>query len=66
VEKYKAGLCFEPEDEIDFLAKLEEIADNKAAYNRFKKGCEELAKDFDRKKLADEMLGYLRKASLKQ
>jgi hypothetical protein len=66
VEKYKAGLCFEPEDETDFLAKLEEIANNEAAYNRLKKGCENLAKDFDRKKLADEMLGYLRKASLRQ
>jgi hypothetical protein len=66
VEKYKAGLCFEPEDETDFLAKLEEIANNEAAYNRLKKGCENLAEDFDRKKLANEMLGYLRETYLKQ
>jgi hypothetical protein len=66
VEKYKAGLCFEPEDEIDFLAKLEEISGDETVYARFKKGCEELAKNFDRKKLADEMLLYLKEAYLKQ
>jgi hypothetical protein len=66
VEKYKAGLCFEPEDETDFLAKLEETAENESVRERSKKGCEELAKDFNRKKLSDEMLEYLRETRSKQ
>ena len=55
VEQYNAGLCFEPENEADFLTKLDEIYQNKEQYNTFKMGCMKLAKAFDRKTLADDM-----------
>lgn len=54
VESYNAGLCFEPENEEDFIIKLREF-DDKAKYAAFKKGCFELADDFDRKNLAGNM-----------
>ena len=61
LEKYKAGLFYEPENEKDFLDKLEKILqkDHKETY---KKGGRQLALDFDRKKLAANMLTHLRRA----
>ncbi|MCK0192662.1 glycosyltransferase family 4 protein [Arenibacter sp. F20364] len=61
LEKYKAGLFYEPENEKDFLDKLEKILqkDHKETY---KKGGRQLALDFDRKKLAANMLTHLRGA----
>jgi len=55
IEKYNAGICFEPENEKDFIAKLMTIKD-KEVYLNYQKGCKELAKEYDRKKLAKEML----------
>lgn len=55
VESYGAGVCFEPENEQDFIAKLTQLEDNQF-YNDCKKGCLKLAEDFDRKKLAANML----------
>ncbi len=55
IEKYDAGLCFEPENEADFLEKIEAIRDEER-YNALQKGCAVLAHDFDRKRLADRML----------
>lgn len=61
IETYNAGLFFEPENEIDFLTKLQlirkQILENK---NRFTKGCQQMANDFDRVKLARRMLTHLR------
>ena len=54
IESYGAGLCFEPENEKDFLAKLEKLQE-KDVYEGCKKGCLKLADDFDRKKLASDM-----------
>jgi len=60
IETYDAGLFFEPENEIDFLTKLQlirkQILENK---NRFTKGCQHMANDFDRIKLARHMLSHL-------
>ncbi len=53
IEKYNAGLCFTPEDEEDFLLKLSKIKNN---YLQYQKGCIELSKKYDRRKLAEEML----------
>lgn len=60
VEGYNAGVCFEPENESDFISKLEIVA---AAENQasFKAGCRLLAKDFDRKNLAGRMLELIHK-----
>ena len=62
VEHYTAGICFEPENEEDFVDKLK-IVTNPENQKAFKEGCKELAIDFDRKKLAEKMLNVLHQAS---
>ena len=59
IEEYKAGLCFEPENKTDFLAKLNLLMD-KERYQTYQEGCNQLAKDFDRKVLARKMLNCVR------
>jgi len=59
VEFYGAGLCFEPENEADFLLKLEQIYSDKKAYKKFQEGCRTLADNFDRKGLANKMLAAI-------
>ncbi len=56
IESYGAGVCFEPENKRDFLAKLTTIAQDANFYRRCQEGCTRLAKDFDREKLAGDML----------
>ena len=56
VEKYGAGLCFEPENEADFNEKLTMLLSDDDLYQRCKEGCRRLSIDFDRKKLASDML----------
>lgn len=58
VEHYGAGFCFKPEDRTDFKEKLYELEDE-ANYQKCKEGCRKLAADFDRRVLADKMLGIL-------
>lgn len=64
VESYNAGICFEPENEDDFLSKLRTFEDTEK-YSAFKKGCLDLANDFDRKKLADKMYSIIEEYILK-
>jgi len=59
LEKYGAGLCFEPENEKDFLEKLRLLKNEKGVYRKAQEGCAHLARDFDRKKLADDMYRIL-------
>lgn len=59
VEKYNAGLCFEPENESDFIDKLNKIQ-NPEIYAACQKGCGCLADDFDRKKLANDLLNIIK------
>lgn len=54
VGHYGAGICFEPENEPDFMRKLEEIS-RPDVRNRLRQGCFRLADDFDRERLAKEM-----------
>ena len=56
VEQYGAGLCFEPENEKDFNEKASMLLNDDSLYQNCKAGCRQLATDFDRKKLAREML----------
>ena len=63
IERYGAGLCFEPENETDFLEKLFLIKNDKALHQRLKDGCLTLTSDFDRKRLAEEMYGYIKAAA---
>jgi len=55
IEKYDAGLCFEPENEKDFIEKLSDLC-NEKRYKQLQEGCVKLAEDFDRKRLAENML----------
>lgn len=59
VEGYGAGLCFEPENEDDFVKKLSQLLEDETLYSSCKSGCERLSEDFDRKKLATDMLKIL-------
>lgn len=54
VEGYGAGLCFEPENEADFMEKLDAICRQEVRAS-LKEGCRKLAVDFDRKNLAEKM-----------
>lgn len=59
VEEYGAGICFEPENEQDFLEKLTLLQDNKI-YTDCQNGCSLLAENFDRSRLALRMLEELK------
>ena len=60
LEKYNAGLCFEPENEEDFIQSLYKLKDEDT-YKKCQNGAEKLAMDFDRKKLANDMLMIIKK-----
>lgn len=60
IEKYGAGICFEPENKKDFIASVNKITANKELYSKIQNGCEVLSKDFDRKKIASLMLEKMR------
>ncbi len=59
LEKYKAGLFYEPENEVDFLNKLDKIM-NPEENDVFRKGGITLAAYYDRKRLALLMLSKLK------
>lgn len=59
VEQYQAGVCFEPQNEKDFLAGVVKLKEDKVLYERLQDGCTCLAQDYDRKKLAKMMLDCL-------
>ncbi len=52
IEYYQAGLCFEPENESDFIEKLMTLRTNTTLYADCQEGCTDLATDFDRIRLA--------------
>jgi hypothetical protein len=56
VESYNAGLFFEPENHEDFLKAVNNLKNDNGLVAKIKAGCESLAKDFDRKKLAEKFL----------
>jgi len=60
IEKYNSGTCFIPEDKESFHKELIEIYENKEKYLTYIQGCKNLAIDFDRKKIADQMLSTLK------
>jgi glycosyltransferase involved in cell wall biosynthesis len=59
INHYNAGLCFEPENETEFIEKAIQILEE-STYQTCKNGCEVLAKEFDRKLIADRMLNDLK------
>ncbi|MEC3906311.1 glycosyltransferase family 4 protein [Tamlana sp. 2201CG12-4] len=56
VESYKIGEAFEPENEKEFVKKIENILQEK---NDYKSGHDRLIKDFERSKLALKMLDFI-------
>jgi len=60
IETYGAGLCFEPENEDDFIGKLYRLKNDASLYSKAQKGCMELAKSFDRRRLARKMYDILK------
>jgi len=59
IEDYNAGICFEPENEADFIEKLKVLKSDKNLYQDFQDGCSRLASDFNRIKLARQMYEYI-------
>ncbi|MCK5135403.1 MAG: glycosyltransferase family 4 protein [Bacteroidales bacterium] len=55
VEKFGAGYYYEPENVSDFIDKTEKLFSESADTESIKKGCQELAKTYDRKRLAKKM-----------
>lgn len=65
IETHNAGLCFEPENEDDFITKVLQLKNDPALYSILQLGCDSLASSYDRKKLAQKMLEIIKK-SLKE
>ncbi len=63
VEEYGSGLYFEPENTEDFIAKVKQLAGDKDLLQQLGEGGKKLARAFDRKKLAAEMLDVLKKVA---
>lgn len=55
IESFNAGICFEPENEEEFIAQCQAIL-NEHSYVGYQKGCQELAEAFNRKKIALQVL----------
>ncbi len=59
IHAYGAGLCFEPENQADFLQQLARLYAEEALYIDCQAGCRRLARDFDRRELAGKMFELL-------
>jgi glycosyltransferase involved in cell wall biosynthesis len=55
IESFNAGTSFEPENEKEFIAQCHAILDDQH-YREYQTGCEKLAKAFDRKQIALQVL----------
>lgn len=60
IDQYHAGLAFMPEDEKDFLEKIDILLNNHEFYVRCVEGCRKLAQDYNRKAIAGNMLESIR------
>ena len=56
IESYNAGVCFTPENEEEFISKLDKLLSDSEKYAEYQEGCTSLANDFDREVLAKSML----------
>ena len=55
IESFKAGICFEPENEDEFIAQCHAIL-NEKQYLEYQYGCQKLAQSFNRKQIAQQVL----------
>jgi len=60
IESYNAGVCYEPENEQEFIEKVIQMKNSNGEYKMYQQGCERLAKDFSRKRLAEKMLDIIK------
>jgi len=63
IESFEAGLCFEPENEQDFIAKLTTLKSNDEQYLNCKKGAIRMANTFNRQVFALDMLQMIREVT---
>jgi hypothetical protein len=66
IKSHNAGLCFEPENEDDFIAKVLQLKNDPVLYSTLQSGCKKLAEAYDRKVLAKQMLLILSASLLNQ
>ena len=57
IERYKVGVCYEPENKNSFLKALKEI--EKILNDEFKFNCDKMLKDFNRDEIAKEMIDFI-------
>jgi hypothetical protein len=60
VERYGAGLAFEPDNPRDLAETLRRLTHDVELYRRLQEGCDRLAAAYDRRELAAQMLAHLR------
>ena len=58
----KVGICYTPENKNSFLQSVKKIKTFKK--NNFENNCDNLINDFERKKLASDMLDFLKKNTI--
>jgi glycosyltransferase involved in cell wall biosynthesis len=63
VEKFNAGLYYEPENIESFITTLSTLFSNDLLFEDHKAGCKILAQEFNRERLAFEMLTIIKKTS---
>lgn len=59
IESYGAGLCFEPENSEDFIQRVLHFYNTRKNLTFYQLGCKKLAYDFERKRIAKNMLDVL-------
>ena len=57
IEHYDVGICYDPENTDSFINAIDNI--QKIDFNRFKNNCNRMIKDFDRDKIAEEMINFV-------
>jgi glycosyltransferase involved in cell wall biosynthesis len=60
VEKHNVGLYYEPENIASFISSLNRLFSDTLLYNAHKAGCQELALEFNRERLAFDMLTIIK------
>lgn len=66
IEKYGSGVCFEPENSVDFIEKIYMLKNSADFYKSCQDGCKKLAVDYDRKVLAAKMLDIIKSVGKSQ
>lgn len=56
IEQYGAGVCFEPENTVEFKVAVLKLYGERSDLSSYKMGCSNLAKDFERNRIATRLL----------